>query len=40
MTITHIHWVRAGSAGDNLALAYAGRELAGYLSKLTGRDRP
>ena len=36
MTITHIHWVRSGSAGDDLALAYAGRELARYLGKLTG----
>ena len=36
MTITHIHWVRSGSAGDDRAIAYAGRELAGYLGKLTG----
>ena len=36
MTITHIHWVRSGSAADDRALAYAGRELAGYLGKLTG----
>ena len=41
MTITHTHWVRSGSAGDDRAdadraLAYAGRELADYLGKLTG----
>ena len=36
MTITHIHWVRSGSAGDDRAIAYAGRELARYLGKLTG----
>ena len=36
MTLTRIHWVRSGSAGDDLAIAYAGRELAGYLGKLTG----
>jgi hypothetical protein len=36
VTITHIHWVRSGSAAPDRALAYAGRELAGYLGKLTG----
>ncbi len=37
MTITHIHWVRSGIAGDDLAIAYAGREL-GSLPGQADRD--
>jgi hypothetical protein len=36
MTLSHIRWIRSGIPADDRVLAYAGRELARYLEKLTG----
>ena len=35
MTLSRIHWLRSGIPADDRVLAYAGRELARYLGKLT-----
>ena len=37
MAISHVRWVSSGSRDDDAVLAYAGRQLAAYVRKLSGQ---